>query len=248
MPPISPLVHAHRGDPLRYPENTVAGFAAAIGDGADFIELDIGVTRDGALAVSHDPWLKPDAALLAQLSLDEVRRRGCPSLDEVFALAPLGPFGFNIEVKSFPDHPEYAPAPEAFARLLLASITRHNVDARCLVQSFDFRVLRAAAHLAPALPLAALWDGEPLPYEQIARDAGANAASVAFSLLTPARVEAAHAAGVRVLVWTVNGAFAWDAALDAGVDGIITDDAAGLVAHLEQRGLRVPSGSAPGLF
>ncbi len=248
MPPISPLVHAHRGSPLHFPENTVAGFAAAILDGADFIELDLGVTRDDALAVSHDPWLKPDAALLAHLSLEEVRRRGCPSLDEVFALAPLGSFGFNLEVKSFPDHPDYTPAPEAFARLLVASITRHSLETRCLVQSFDFRVLRAVAHLAPDLPLAALWDGEPLPYEQIAREAWADAASVAFSLLTPERVQAAHAAGVRVLVWTVNGPSAWEAALEAGVDDIITDDAAGLVAHLEHRGLRVPSDSAPGFF
>lgn len=235
MPPTRPLVHAHRGAPLEFPENTVPGFAAAIAAGADFIELDLGVSRDGALVVSHDPWIGPDRALIRTRTLDQVRSSGCPALDEVFALAPRARFGFNIEIKSFPDHPDYAPPPDEFAAMVVEAVRRAGLVGRALIQSFDFRVVRAAGRTAPEIPRAALWEGAARPYPELAAEAGAGAVSIARRLLRAGAVEAAHAAGIRVLVWTVNGPTAWDEAIAARVDDIITDDAAGLLAHLANR-------------
>ena len=55
---MAPLVIAHRGDSAHRPENTLASFASALELGADLVELDIQLTRDGAVVVIHDPTLK----------------------------------------------------------------------------------------------------------------------------------------------------------------------------------------------
>ncbi|MDO9125933.1 MAG: glycerophosphodiester phosphodiesterase family protein, partial [Parvibaculum sp.] len=57
-----PLQVAHRGGAGLWPENTMAAFERAIGAGADGIELDVHLTRDGKLAVHHDESLKPAIA------------------------------------------------------------------------------------------------------------------------------------------------------------------------------------------
>ena len=57
-------------------------------------------------------------------------------------------------------------------------------------------------------------------------------------LVTPARVEAAHQAGVQVAPWTVNQEAEWDRLIAARVDAIITDDPAPLIGYLKGKGLR----------
>src|SRR5580704_16614405 len=123
------LVHGHRGARAMRPENTLPAFEYAIGVGVDVLELDMAVTKDNTIVVSHDPYLEPavcngprEKATIHQLTLAEVLQWDCgkiaspkfptqtavpgtrmPTLDEVFALAPRGEFQFNIETKSFVD-------------------------------------------------------------------------------------------------------------------------------------------------
>lgn len=257
-------VHGHRGARAVLPENTLPAFEHAIEAGADFLELDLAVTRDNVLVVSHDPVLNPaicqgpeGTRVVRELTLEELRRFDCgaqknpafpkqrpvpgariPTLDEVLALAPRGSFGFNIEMKSFPDKPHYTPTPEEFARLLLEAILRHQLERRVIVQSFDFRTLRALKRLAPEIPIAALWSSGPRDFVSIAQEAYATIVSPHFRLVTPEQVRAAQEAGLQVVPWTVNEPEDWDRMIAAGVDGIITDDPAALIAHLKRRGLR----------
>lgn len=85
-------VQGHRGARGILPENTLPAFAQAVQVGADFLELDIGVTRDGVLIITHDPFLNPriqrwkngkaiapETAIHA-LSLEEIRGIDCGSL------------------------------------------------------------------------------------------------------------------------------------------------------------------------
>lgn len=53
-------LHGHRGARGLFPENTLAGFAGALGFGVDALELDVAVTADGEVVVTHDPRLNPD--------------------------------------------------------------------------------------------------------------------------------------------------------------------------------------------
>src|SRR5580698_8626156 len=81
------LVHGHRGARAMRPENTLAGFEYAIAVGADALEMDVAVTRDDVVVVSHDPKLNrricqsPDPPrAIRDLTLFEVERWDCGAL------------------------------------------------------------------------------------------------------------------------------------------------------------------------
>jgi glycerophosphoryl diester phosphodiesterase len=254
-------VQGHRGARAVRPENTIPAFEYAIAAGVDGLELDMAVTKDNVIVVSHDPFLeapictgpKPKVAIHS-LTLAEVRQWDCgavrnpgfpqqrtipgtkmPTLDEVFALAPKGSFVFNIETKITPQTPDLAPSPEEFVRLVLEKIHKHHLESRVILQSFDFRTLHVMKQLAPEIKLSALVDGPSLNFVDIAKESGATIISPAFAFVTKEQVAAAHAAGLEVLPWTPNKPEDWDQLIAAGADGIITDDPARLIAHLKQR-------------
>ena len=257
-------VHGHRGARAMRPENTLPAFEYAIAQGVDALELDMAVTRDNVIVVSHDPVLEPPVctgpggkAVIHELTLAQVREWDCgakqnpafpkqqavpgtkmPTLEEVFALAPKGKFLFNIETKSFVDKPELTPPPEEFARMVLAAVRKHHLEARVVLQSFDFRTLIAMKKLAPEIKLSALYEGPPKDFVAIGKEAGAGIVSPMARLVTAEQVKAAHAAGMEVLPWTVNTPQEWERLVNAGVDGIISDDPAALIAWLKANGKR----------
>jgi glycerophosphoryl diester phosphodiesterase len=254
------LVHGHRGARARRPENTLPAFEYAIAQGVDALEMDMAVTKDNVIVISHDPILEPPvctgpqkSAVIHQLTLAEVRQWDCgavqnprfptqqtvpgtrmPTLDDVFRLAPRGSFDYNIETKSFPDKPEYTPPPEEFARMVLQKIRQHKLEKRIILQSFDFRTLVAMRKLAPKIRLSALVENDARDFVTIAATA-ANAEIVSpdFHLVTPEKVEAAHRAGVQVVPWTANAPADWDMLIRAKVDAIISDDPAELIQYLK---------------
>ena len=259
------LVHGHRGARARRPENTIPAFQYAIEQGVDAPEMDMAVTKDNVIVISHDPILEPPVctgpvatAVIHQLTLAEVRQWDCgavrnprfatqqtipgtriPTLDDVFQLAGRGTFDYNIETKSFPDKPEYTPPPEEFARMVLAQVRKYRLEKRIILQSFDFRTLVAMRKLAPEIRLSALTETDPRDFPAIAAEAGkAEIVSPEFHLVTPAKVEAAHRAGLQVVPWTANTPADWDRLIQAKVDAIITDDPAELIAYLKKQGLR----------
>jgi glycerophosphoryl diester phosphodiesterase len=259
------LVHGHRGARARMPENTLPAFEYAIEHGVDALELDMAVTKDNVLVISHDPILHGpvctgprESAIIHELTLAEVRQWDCgavqnprfatqktipgtrmPTLDEVFRLASRGSFDFNIETKSFPDHPEYTPSPEEFARLVLAKIRQYKLERRVILQSFDFRTLVAMRKLAPEIRLSALIENDQRDFPTVVKTA-ANAEIVSpdFHLVTPEKVAAAHAAGIQVVPWTADSPADWDMLLRAKVDAIISDDPAELISFLQKHGAR----------
>lgn len=258
------LVHGHRGARAMYPENTLPAFEYAIGQGADVLEMDLAVTKDGVLVISHDPHINPEICTgphpgiaIHELTLAELKQYDCgalrnprfpqqhpvpgtrmPTLDEVLNLSPRGNFQFNIETKSFPDHPELTPTPEVFAQLMLKQIRKHKVEKRVIMQSFDFRTLLAMKKLAPEIRRAALYEGTPRSFVDIAKEADASIISPEASLVRAEQVKESHAARLEVVPWTVNTPQAWQKLIDAGVDAIITDDPAALIAYLKVQKLR----------
>jgi glycerophosphoryl diester phosphodiesterase len=254
------LVHGHRGARARRPENTLPAFEYAIALGVDALEMDMAVTKDNVIVISHDPILEPPVctgpepkAVIHTLTLAEVRQWDCgavrnpnfptqqtvpgtrvPTLDDVFRLAPGGTFDYNIETKSFPTHPEYTPPPDEFARMVLAKIREYRLERRIILQSFDFRTLVAMRKLAPEIRLSALTSTDRRDFAAIARDAAnAEIVSPEFHLVTPEKVAAAHAAGIQVVPWTADTPADWQKLAAAHVDAIITDDPAELIRYLK---------------
>ncbi len=249
------LVHGHRGARALRPENTLPAFEYAIEQGVDALELDMAVTKDNVLVISHDPLLHPPVCsgpvpevAIHTLTLAQVREWDCgkvqnpafpwqevvpgtrmPTLDEVFQLAPKGEFLFNIETKIFADHPELTPPPAEFVKLVLDEVRKHHLESRVILQSFDFRTLHEMKRAAPEIALSALYSGDPKDFTAIAKEAGAGIVSPEFHLVTPQQVRAAHAAGLQVAPWTPDTPEDWDRLIEAGVDAIITDDPAALL-------------------
>jgi len=145
---------------------------------------------------------------------------------------------FNIETKIPADHPEWTVPPERFAALVLEVVRRQGVESRTILQSFDYRSLRAMKRLAPKLRLAALDEEGQQDFVALARSAEADIISPRWDLVTSEKVRAARAAGLQVVPWTANTPEQWRRLIDAGVDAIITDDPEALIAFLKARGLR----------
>src|SRR5471032_1320161 len=83
-----PLVFAHRGGSALAPENTIAAFDNGLALGADGVELDVHLSRDGVVVVHHDRTLDRKTALrgpIAERTADELRRAGVPTLADVLA-------------------------------------------------------------------------------------------------------------------------------------------------------------------
>ncbi len=259
------LVHGHRGARARFPENTVPAFRYAISAGVDALELDLAVTKDEQLVVSHDPLINaticegPHTGVpIHTLTLAELKHYDCgakrnplfatqtpvpgtriPTFDEVLDLAPTGKFDFNVETKIFAAKPELTPSPEHFVELILAAIHRHPaVESRIILQSFDFRTLKAMRQQAPQIRLSALYEGQSKSFVELSKEAAnAEIVSPQFPLVTPELVEQAHAHHIQVVPWTANKPADWDKLIAAKVDAIISDDPATLLAYLKEKHL-----------
>ena len=257
-------VHGHRGARWLFPEHSIAGFEHAIAAGADFLELDVVITADDVPVVWHDPILTrrkcqgPERrAIVRELNLAELRQyshghrvnlrfpfqRPMPgvriaTLDEVLRLASRGTFQFNIEIKSHPARTRLAPPPRVQVELVLEAIRARRLENRVRLQSFDRKVLDAVRDRAPEVPLAFLYTGVPRRFSTLARRAGTETVGPYFRLVTRRRVEEAHEEGIRVIPWTVNHPRQWKRLLSSGVDGLITDNPAGLIEWMRGMGLR----------
>lgn len=287
-------LQGHRGARGLFPENTLAGFTAALAVGVNSFELDVAVTADGVPVVSHDAALNPDIVRgpdgawlttrgrlirtlrLAELAAfdvgrlrpgsayaaqfpDQAPRDGAriPTLAEVLAVDPR--VRFNIEMKTFPDHPDWTVGPAAMAEAVLAVAEAAGALGRITVESFDWRGPRQVRRLRPDLPLAwltspqtiaeaALWWDGPAPADyggSVPRAVAAEGGPIwapHHAGLSGALIEEAHGLGLAVLAWTVNRAADMRRLLRWGIDGLITDRPDIARGVLAEAGFPLPTG------
>ena len=209
---------AHRGSPRERRENTLEGFLLAIDHGADALELDVHCSADREVVVFHDfsaagltvadtPW-----ATLAALDLGGGARmpRLADVLREVGARATV-----YIELKG-----------ERIEEDVIDVATRHG--GRFALHSFDHDAIARVARLSPEVRRGVLLDrGLPDP-RQVLRESVARTGAVDvwphWSLVDADLTGLAREFGARVITWTVNTREVAESVLQAGVDGICTDD------------------------
>ena len=221
-----PLVIAHRGASGHLPENTLAAYQRAVEQRADMIEIDLHRSRDGAIAIAHDPDLSAlggsgqiaDASLAELGALDAGGGEGVPTLEQV-----LDRFGeqipFNLEIKRGRGG-EY---PELEARALEA-VARRGLLGRTLFSSFEDGVLERLRAQAQEARIGCLVSPRrpERPLER-ARAVGAESLHPWVGLVTPDLIRAAHGDGLAVYVFTVDAADEMRRLLDLGVDGLFTN-------------------------
>lgn len=261
-PGSDPLIIGHRGASARAPENTLAAFGLALDEGADGLEFDVRLARDGVPVVIHDATLGRTAlregaveALDSEsltaldagtwfnlrhpaLARESYARERIPTLARVFERFGARARVLYVELKC--DGPSLA-AP--LARAVVELTRAYGLTGRVVVKSFAHALVSETRRLAPEVRTAALFDrnwSRPLvtPSKIIAEAeaCGANEISLHRSLLRRATAEAAHRRGLDVLVWTADTPFWLRRARSLGLRAVITNRPAEMRAALEQSG------------
>ena len=231
------MAFAHRGgatyEPNRYRENSLHAFKEAVALGYRYLETDVHATRDGVLLAFHDRVLDrvtDRTGAISQLTYAEIAEARIHGLDPIPRLSELlvefPDARFNVDVKS----------PNAVA-LLANTIAEHEAYDRVCVASFGIRrVYELRRLLGWRVPSAASAVGIAanrfVPWITWALNTPAPVLQMPVSLpvlgwqlnvLTPALVQAAHRAGKKVQIWTIDDSEIMGRLIDAGVDGIFTD-------------------------
>ncbi len=232
----TPAVVGHRGAPRLAHENTPESFAAAAAAGASWVELDVRPCADG-LVVHHDPRTSDGVPLVSRTAA-ALADRGVAELCAALAGLPPG-LGVDVEVKNARREPGHDPT-GALARRVAAVAAAVARDRPVCTSSFDVATVRTLASSAPDVPAGLLLHPALRASEGVRLAAAAGARMVCPHVVTPrlsrAYVEAAHATGLAVLVWTVDRPSRARLLAAAGVDALCTNDPPGLVAALRGSG------------
>lgn len=244
-----PFVVAHRGLSMLAPENTLVSFEKAMASQADWIELDYYHTSDGVPVCFHDSGLirttnardifGESRKKVSDLTLEEFLKLDCGAW---FSTEYAGTRGPTLEQ-----------ALETITRSSVPLIERKDGDARTLcqllekrdwikavaTQSFDWEFIADCHKLQPSMLVGVLgpighWMGEPvdsgdrsLTPEWVERAVSVGAGFIGWNrAVTPEGIQAAHQAGLKVLVYTINDPEYAAKLIQMGVDGIITDNPA----------------------
>ncbi|MEV0213136.1 glycerophosphodiester phosphodiesterase family protein [Micromonospora sp. NPDC050695] len=259
-----PQVFAHRGASYDLPEHTLAAYLRALDEGADGLECDVRLTRDGHLVCVHDRRLDrtsngrglvsartlaelealdfgswhPGSAADGDLPPDESHTRLLTLARLLEAVLAAGrPVRLLVETK----HPSrYGSAVE---RRLVDLLRRYGLadpapddPVQVTVMSFSPLAIRRIRELTPTVPTVLLLEVLP-PWLRLGRlPFGARIAGPGIGLVRarPHLLPALRAAGNQVYVWTVNEPADLELVLAAGVDGIITDRPAHALARLDR--------------
>jgi len=258
LDPLARPVIGHRGNRAHAPENTLASFAEAVALGVDAIEFDVRVSRDGVLMVFHDATLDRTTDAIGPLVDRTAAELGRVDAGANFTRDGGRSFpwrGRGATVSTFDAVVESLPRTLPFiielkeatsTELVRAAIARHGLAGRVIVAGFDpkaTRPLRGAgfalgastpdvaqlvlpallrrrlgARAFEALCIPPRWHGIPVPIAAMAR--------------------ALRGSGTVIHVWTINDADDAIRLWHAGVQGILSDDPATMLAARPRARLR----------
>lgn len=259
-----PIVVAHRGDSMHYPENTLPAFLSAVEMGVDVIETDVHLSKDGVLVIWHDPTLDRNtngSGRIEDHTLEELKGfdagytftkdggesypfRGTgvrlATLEEALQACPEQ--RFNIDLKS---------KTPAIVDEFISVVRRNDAQDRVVGASFHLSNLRNLRVKAPEI-LTSLTTTEVVRYlflqktGLLSRTAGRGSPLIfqvpvrqwRIEVITPEFIRAFHDHGAIIQVWTINEEAEMRRLLSMGVDSIMTDDPATAIRVAQEMGLR----------
>ncbi len=245
-----PLVIAHQGGDGVWPGDTLFAFENAVQIGADVLEMDAHITKDGHIVLMHDEEVDRTTngtGLIEELTLDEIKQldaaydwsndegktfpyRGqgiqVPTLDEVFEKFPQMRFVLEIKLTENPIH-----------QPLCDLIRKYNMQDKTLIGSFHDEAMHNFRAACPEVATSAasdevrnyvllgkvfLW-GFYTPQFQTIQPPWNPEDSLGITIVTERFIRESHAKNIRVEPWTVNDPRLMEQYIEWGVDGIITD-------------------------
>lgn len=221
---------AHRAGALDAPENTLAALRQAEKNGAEYAEIDVQQTRDGALIVMHDTNFKRTAGVdryVWDVTLEEAQRYNAdhsfpsdefsgekiPTLAQMIEQAK-GKIGLMIELKSNGHE-------QGLEEAVIEAVRRGRFEGQCIVASMDYQILKRVRELAPDLQTAYIVS---FAYGDFGALTAADAVSVEASFATSTLKAGLNALGKPLYVWTVNQEEAMRRVFALQPKGLITDD------------------------
>jgi len=219
-------VVGHRGAMGYCPENTLTSFARGLELGADWIELDVHLSRDGQLIVIHDETLDrttnghglvKDHSLAELKQLDAGQGQAIPTLEEVLDWARTHDTILDIEIKNAPLYYD------GIETKVVNALDNSRMTDQVVVISFDHHAVKRVKELDPRVLTGVLYAARPADPVGMARAASADGLLPQYAYVTRADVAAAHDAGLFVAPWTVNDVETASQLKAAGVDAIATN-------------------------
>ncbi|CAN5364845.1 glycerophosphodiester phosphodiesterase [soil metagenome] len=243
-----PLIIGHRGASAHAPENTLAAFQMAVDAGADGVEFDVQLSKDGVPVVIHDADLRRTGlrnGMVADLTANELGNvdvgswfnkkfpkrasvafaaETVPTLLQVLELLKAPDGLIYIELKC--GESDYAP----LARAVCDVICDSPMLPRMIVKSFKLAAIPEIRHHLPEVQTSALFEPTIMDFLRrrkyilaIAHEFGAHQISVHYSLATRKLVSLAAEAGMPVTIWTVNDPKWVKRCLKLGIRSLITN-------------------------
>jgi glycerophosphoryl diester phosphodiesterase len=208
---------AHRGDPVAARENTLPAFAAAAAAGADWVELDLRRTRDGAVVVLHDQRLERLWGLDASVGdLDAFEVTALGQGDE--RIPTLGHLLAAVELPLMVDFTR-----REVVEAALAAVQAAGALARAQFVTGNVPALRLLRGLSGQARIGlTCTDGTEPPLDLLA-ELGAESWNPWSGLVTAEGVAAVHAAGLLVSCWTVDDEEEMARVVEAGVDAVVSN-------------------------
>jgi len=249
--PERPLVIAHRGYSLIAPENTLPAYQKAIEVGADMVEMDINLTKDGNLVMIHDPFLERTTngtGLVEQYSLEELKRLDAgyhfqprtdpvpiPTLEETLNLIKDAGVFVCLEIKG--GNSERACL---IAEKVVKLVEKYQLFGKANVCSYFPEAVKLAKSLAPDLLTSRERLPDDTPFEIIdavrqANECGSPILLSDFKTLKPGDIDALHDVGIAMWTWNPFEPSDIEAVITQHTDGIMGDNprvARDLVDHL----------------
>jgi glycerophosphoryl diester phosphodiesterase len=251
-----PLIIAHRGASALAPENTLAAFQKAIEDGADGIEFDVRISKDGVPVVFHDSTLKRIVGqevsvsnlLCEQLQTFDVgswfNLKNQKKAKDIFAAETIPTFVqlldflkdykglLYVELKGIDGEIP------ALAESVCDLIGRSHLFPQVIIKSFNLEGIRITKNILPDVRTAALFEPK-IPASFFtkrsllidkAAEFKADELSLHYSLATKKLVREAKDRGLTTVIWTVERKVWIKLALNLDIKAIITNNPASLLA------------------
>lgn len=232
------IIIAHRGASAYYPENTMIAFEKAVEMGAEMIEMDVMLSKDGIPIVFHDAKLNQHTngnSYVKYYTLKELKEldagswfnpkfsnQKIPTLEEVLHFAS-GKIALNIEIKTEAVSDQIKNGVE---EKVLQLVKEHGMQKHVLFSSFDYRAVRHFKRLDANIPVALLYEKNQsnrlLPH-QLVKKYNVDAFNCSYRQLKKKWIADINKYNIPAFIYTVDSKRRMQKLIAGGVTGIFTN-------------------------